>query len=151
MTILNQQAPTGKGLYYNIRYKGQFTDSWTELYHADTYISQQTGEYSTISFLLSGSYPSTVLGDLYRLNILAGSKVDFQVQALSGTTIRGSTQFGSGDKFTGQTSDWSTTQSIIIPTTNISPNPTLISNPTPTVPELSWLVIVPLFLSLLTL
>ena len=145
--IVNQQAPIGFGPYFNIRYKGQYTDSWTELYHAGTYISQQSGQYSTIPFLLSGSYPSTVLGDLYRLNIPTGVRVDFQVQTLVGTTTRGSAQFGSGDAFTGQASDWSNIQTVTIgETVSISPNPT--QTPTPSVPEFSWLTILPLLFSI---
>jgi len=147
-TIFNQQVSTGYGLYYNIRYKGQYTSSWTELYHAGTYISQQSGQYSTVPFHLSGSYPSSIIGALYKLSIPAGSMVDFQVQALAGNTTRGSTQFGSGDKFTGQTSDWSSTRSMTIPTTTISPNLILSPTPTPTVPEFSLLTI-PLLLSII--
>jgi hypothetical protein len=147
-TIVNQQVSTGYGLYYNVRYKGQYTNSWTELYHAGTYISQQSGQYSTVPFHLSGSYPSSIIGALFELSIPAGATVDFQVQALAGTTTRGSTQFGSGDKFTGQTSDWSSTRSMTIPTTTISPNPTLMPTPSPTVPEFPFIIVIILILVL---
>jgi|WetSurMetagenome_2_1015567.scaffolds.fasta_scaffold97460_2 hypothetical protein len=150
-TIVNQQVSTGYGLYYNIRFKGQYTNSWTELYHAGTYISQQSGQYSTVPFHLSGSYPSSIIGDLYTLSIPAGATVDFQVQALAGTTTRGGTQFGSGDKFTGQTSDWSSTQSTTIPTTTISPNPTQSPTPSPTIPEFPYIIIVTIIMAVMAL
>jgi hypothetical protein len=112
-TIRNQQVISGYSLYYNIQYKGQFTINWTELYHAGTYIQQQSGQYSTIPFLLSGSLPPSQ-GDIYRLVIPAGPTVDFQVEALEGETSRGSTQFASGDIFNGEPSGWSNTQTITI-------------------------------------
>ena len=52
-TITNQPAPQDYGLYYNIRYKGQYTNNWTQLYYAETYISQQSGQYTIIPFLIS--------------------------------------------------------------------------------------------------
>lgn len=53
-------------------------------------------------------------------------------------------------------SDWSDSQTILVPASSISPNQTPNSTlstsptPTPTVPELSWLAIVPLLLSVFT-
>jgi heme/copper-type cytochrome/quinol oxidase subunit 2 len=111
-TIVNQKGPNGYSLYYNIRYKGQYTTNWTELFHAGTYIVAQSGQYSTVSFLLSGSYPSSIFGDIYRLIIPADAPVDFQVEALIGTTTRGSIQFGSGDTFSGESSGWSNTHTL---------------------------------------
>jgi len=98
--------------------------------------------------LLSGSYPSSILGAPLELLIPADAKVDFQLQALVGTITRESTQFGSGDTFTGQTSDWSSIQSTTIPATTVSPSLTL--SPTPTVP-FSWLVIPTLLAVMLTI
>ena len=47
----------------------------------------------------------------------------------------------------GETSDWSNDQTVTIPASSVSPNPTS----TPTVPELSWLVVTPLLLSILSI
>jgi hypothetical protein len=112
-TIKNQQVPSDSRLYYNIRYRGQYTDNWTELYPGDTCIHQQSGEYSTISFLVSGS-PSPGV-NLSTLSIPSGAQVDFQVEAMIGGIYRISPSFGSGYEFRGETSGWSETQTIIIP------------------------------------
>jgi|WetSurMetagenome_2_1015567.scaffolds.fasta_scaffold00401_15 hypothetical protein len=134
-TIINQQDPSGYGLFYNIRYKGEYTTNWTELFHAGTYIAAQSEQYSIISFLLSGSYPSSIFGDVYRLIIPVRATVDFQVAALIGTTTRGSMQFGSGDMFNGESSNWSKTQTLTItddsPTVNPRASSSLNSTATP--------------------
>jgi hypothetical protein len=112
-TIKNQQVPSDSRLYYNIRYKGQYTNNWTELYHGDTYIQQQSGEYTTISFLVSGS-PSPE-AHTSTLPIPSGAQVDFQVEAMIGGIYRISPRFSSGYEFRGETSGWSSTQTITIP------------------------------------
>jgi hypothetical protein len=135
-TVINQHYPNDYSLYYNIRYKGQYTTNWTELFHAGTYIVAQSGQYSTASFLLSGSYPSSIFGDIYRLIIPADATVDFQVEALIGTTTRGSIHFGSGDTFSGESSGWSNTQTLNVSdgststvgtTPSSSPNSTIVT------------------------
>ena len=113
-TIKNQQVPSAYSLYYNIRYKGQYTDNWTDLYHGDTYIPQQSEEYSTISFLVSG-YPYTPEAHIGTLPIPSGAEVDFQVEAMIGGIYRISPQFASGYEFRGETSGWSETQTITLP------------------------------------
>jgi hypothetical protein len=125
-TIRNQQVPSDSRLYYNICYRGQYTNNWTELYHGDTYIQQQSGQYSTIPFLLSGSLPPPQ-GDIYRLTIPVGAKVDFQVEAMIGGIYRISPRFSSGYEFRGETSGWSNTQTVTIPA--FTPSPT--SPPSP--------------------
>lgn len=114
-TIKNQQVPSDSHLhlFYNIRYKGQYTDNWTEMFHGDTYMQQQSGEYSTISFLVSGS-PSPE-AHISRLPIPAGAQVDFQFEAMIGGIYRISPLFASGYEFRGETSGWRETQTIIIP------------------------------------
>jgi hypothetical protein len=49
--------------------------------------------------------------------------------------------------FNGTQSDWSPTQTVTIPASNVSTNPTVTPSPTPTVPEFSWLAILPLCVS----
>ena len=68
-------------------------------------------------------------------------EVAFQVQAMIGHRDRGAFKNGFMPYvLVGETSDWSNTQTITIPASSASPSPTATS----TVPELSWLVIVPL-------
>ena len=129
-TVENQQPPTPNNLYFNIRYKGEYSSNWTYLYHGDTYARAQTGQTSIISFLISGQ---AVHGDLYHLPIPAGAKVDFQVEAMIGGIFRKSPEFASGYEFRGETSGWSNTQTITIPAVSVStstPSPTSSSNPT---------------------
>lgn len=52
--------------------------------------------------------------------------------------------------FTGESSGWSNTQTITIPETYASASPSPNPTPTPTVPEFVWLIILPLFLSILS-
>jgi hypothetical protein len=122
-TVENQQTPTPNNLYFNIRYKGEYSSNWTYLYHGDTYARAQLGQTSIISFLISGQ---AVHGDLYPLPIPSGAKVDFQVEAMIGGIFRKSPEFASGYEFRGETSGWSNTQTITIPITSASasPNPT---------------------------
>ena len=90
-------------------------------------------------------------------NVLNNSTLlDFQVQAQTGYYavtqkpgyMPGMPPIGSGDGYSeitfnpAETSEWSNTQTVNL-------NQTSTTSPTPSVPEFSWLVILPLFLSLL--
>jgi len=66
-----------------------------------------------------------------------GDQIDFQVQAHVGHEEERDVTI----VFVGESSGWSPTQTITIPSSDGSPAPS------PTVPELSWLVIAPLLLS----
>ena len=113
-TIRNQKVPSDYNLYYNIRYKGQYTDNWTELFlEGDSYMRQDEGEYSTEEFLVSGSIPPSQR-DLYRLEIPEGAQVDFQVEAMIGGIYRQGSWFSAGDVFEGEVSGWSATQTLTI-------------------------------------
>ena len=86
-------------------------------------------------------------------NYPAGGQVDFQVQAMIGyLQSTPSLSLPLGDyEFIGQASGWSSTQTVTIPASSDSSSPSLTATPTstPAVPELSWLVIVPLLLCVL--
>jgi hypothetical protein len=119
-------------LYYNIRIRGHFAEQsqdWIELYRAsDGYPHQWSdSEYTILSYPLGvGSH--TYLGTKM-IDLKAGDKVDFQVEAMSGYIHREVTSIpGAGWIFTGETSGWSNTQTITIPTTS-SPGSS------PTIPE----------------
>jgi hypothetical protein len=119
--------------------------------------------YTEISFAFSGNYDAIGGNVSLGANPDVGGQVDFQVQALIGYLDRipnpnhDSPMFNllSPDyNFTGETGDWSNTQTITIPASStsasdVSATSTLTATPTSTLaaPELSWLAIVPLLLS----
>jgi hypothetical protein len=136
ITIKNQVFPSSidgnaLGMRYFIQTKGHFEDDWQES-HVDT---QSTSGYTKVA-LPANSYP-------------ANGTLDFRIKAWLGYYYPGiSNGLASVPAWFlyPSPSDWSSTQSITIPENNNSPtsqNPT----PTPSVPELSWLVILPLLLS----
>lgn len=103
-------------LYYNVRFKGQYTAEWD--YAASYYHASET-DYTVISI------------NLDRESIPAGVQVDVQVRALIGhqNKMRYDTIAPLPDEmqyyhiFAGQTGDWSNTQTITIPTSTSSPEP----------------------------
>jgi hypothetical protein len=106
-------------LYYNIRVKGHYSESWRELYNpSDGYPNQTNSKHSTKSYLL-GENCSTTLGNVM-MDFPYGSQVDFQVQAMIGYCHRIQipnatlTPLTFPWVFTGETSNWSETQTITI-------------------------------------
>jgi hypothetical protein len=79
--------------------------------------------------------------------VSSGYQIDFQAQALIGAVHRGYNASATNQLemypyvFSGEMSDWSSTQTITLPSTSTLPTST------PTVPELPILVLVPLLLS----
>jgi hypothetical protein len=132
-TSFTESSGNQINLYYNIRVKGHFggESDWKELYspysqrnREGTYYTgeisptQSVSQYTIIS--LSASYPSE-------------SQIDIQVQTLEGyfTQYYPYTGFsGYGWRFTGEMSNWSNTQTITIPVSSASPNPSSSTNPT---------------------
>jgi hypothetical protein len=139
-------------LMYQIRTKGHFAQNWINIYSVDNgFLRTSNSDYTTVAYPLGEGSPWG--------NLQANAQVDFQVQALIGYVHRIS-NITAGNQlpsemfpwvFDGQTSEWSPTQAVTIPTSNISPNPTVTPSPTPTVPEFSWLVIVPLLLTMFSI
>jgi hypothetical protein len=128
--------------YFNVRSKGHFAQNWTTLYSPDNgYVTEDpTSGYTKISYILGEDFP---FASGYDLN--QGGQVDFQVEALIGFVARDASTFWAPWGFNGETSSWSNTQTLKIPETSPSPssNPTL--TPTPTVPEFTTAIILPLF------
>jgi len=122
--IKNQPVQDPNNLYYNIRYMGEYANNWTYLYHGDTFVRAELGQTTTITFLVSGQALS---GNSYYLPIPVGATVDFQMEAMMGNIFRKSPEFASGYEFRGETSGWSSTQTVTIPD---SPNPNP-PNPSP--------------------
>jgi len=105
------------GLYYYVRFKGHFQEYWYQLYDPPKYLSANYLENSS----LVAEYTETLvpLGKTTLLGeIPVGGRVDFQVQALIGYYTYSREPWYFMDtydvKFTGQSSDWSNTQTIII-------------------------------------
>jgi len=146
-------------LFYNVRTKGHFeADDWSPLYPilnltiyngpvyslADTGIASSNSEYTTVS------YPA--------INYPSNSQVDFSVQELAWNSSQvlvypnylpdgvgvGPPCYETVYYLIG-TSDWSPSQTVAISANSTSASTTS----TPIVPELSWVAIVPLLLSIL--
>ena len=117
-------------LYYNVSYKGPYGTDWN-YYSYDSltkyFVTQSDSDYTTISFS----------------QIPTEGQMDFRLQALIGFYTETGHPFMDVYEynFTGQTSDWSSTQTITIQESNSSPSPTS------SVPEFPIIAILPLFLS----
>ena len=160
------------GLYYNFRYKGHYQNQWTYMpfnpdgmtatpwggwlfgTHSLPYFPQTSSDNTTFVFALTDFVPygQPAFPD--------GGQLDFQLQAQIGNisyASEGSPSLGNYYRFTGESSDWSNTQTLNITynsnstATNASLNSTLSPSPTPTpfVPEFSWMAILPLFVCVL--
>jgi hypothetical protein len=127
---------------YNIRWKGHFEQDWHEICHpSDGFArAELESEYTVRSF--EGEYSSA---EGLKLNYQGlsvtfphGAQVDFQVEAMIGYVHREISipVPGSGWIFTGETSDWSSTQTLTIsesqtPTSPPATTPTPDQTPTP--------------------
>jgi hypothetical protein len=145
-------------LYYDIRYKGHFGNSWTELYAYNgdecNLPQQSTSAYTIISTSIpqQGNSSDAIM-------------IDFQVQAVNGTNHAIppgiNTPFG---YWTYITSGWSNIETLntadgsVSVSASVSPAPSPTMTPTitqtstpapsPTVPEHSYLAILPLLASM---
>ncbi len=136
-------------LYYNVHFKDHYSGNWIALYYCgDPFPTPSNSDYTKLKYSLelASSSGSSYYLLVYRENtgyndIIAeipfDTQIDFRVQAMEG--------YFSPWNFMGETSSWSNTQTISISSIANSLNPT----PTPAVPELSWLTILPLFVVLL--
>jgi len=156
VTVKNQQFVSTQlsdgnwtQLYYNLRWEPHFVQNDWVFYPvmppanipASKYISASQSDYTVIPI------PTMWLPATYS----NGTQIDFQVQALigyeepfyaSGSTVAGS----AGYLFTGQSSDWSPSQTLVFGEP-LNSTPTSTPSQTPTVSEFSWLVIVSFLLS----
>jgi hypothetical protein len=144
------QNPSG-ATYYNFRWRGHYEDQNAPWHYYPINPNLESG-YTLNSFFsvpckASTSTYTTLSLSFIPKSIPAGGEVDVQVQALYGSFD----QVGTGMifpppdgpsynfAFKGDVSDWSNTQTISYGETTPAPAPTL--------PELSWLAVVPLLLS----
>lgn len=142
--------PSGAS-YYNFRWKGHFEDGWHyEPFNPHVSLAYFLSDSFSVPYQASTStYTITDLRLFNELQSITKGEIDVQVQALYGT-FRAESYVHVIDVggptydfyFEGTASDWSSTQTIEIGQ-DASPVPT------PAVPELSALIILPLVLSLL--
>ncbi len=138
------ETPTGNwtaGLQYNIRWKGYFEQDWHVIYTATNGYAggDIEGEYLVVSY--GGEYSSLAGLNLYYQGLIAkfppGGRVDFQVEAMIGYVNRD--PLASGWVFTGETSGWSSTQTITIDeiSSATSPSPSSTATNRPVLPSQS--------------
>ena len=135
-------APWNISLFYDVREKGHYAENWTNLYYTGYFPIKASSQYTVLTYPAqhySNAPDSYMLGDI-SVQIPEGGQIDIQVEALIGYISPGHNFPPIPTTFAGQTSDWSNTQSITVPSTS--------SSPSPTVPEFSSLAILLLLLSL---
>jgi hypothetical protein len=136
----NSYASDGQiiNYYLNIRTKGHYDKDWITIYSPSKgYLTQSNFDYTTVSYSVDDNeYP-------FWDNVKGSATIDFQVQALIGTVHRvynGSTTDIMNIApwiFEGETSDWSSTQTITIDeptqtTTSSVPQPSISPSANPT-------------------
>ncbi len=140
-------------LFYNISEKGHFVQSWDEYPNwANAYFEASNSGYTVLDFGLEGDNASIWSDARLWLPYAESGQVDFRVQAFIGylETIQDNSSQVSWRPtyqqfYSGETSDWSITQTVTIPEiSSVSPNisPTF---------EFPTLEILPLLLSILSL
>ena len=149
--------------YYNFRYKWHDTSKWS--YYPfnpnDTNGYNDYGDFSIPNPASASNYTEIIMNNfLHMSSSYVGWLIDFQIQGLFGSynaTPSNNQIFPELGTtydfvFSGTVSDWSSTQTLQFDGTNLTPpSSTLMptSIPTSSVPELPWLAIYPLFISLL--
>ena len=146
LKIKNQPIPTADeatplGLYYYVRFKGHYENnenSWKYLPKELKYGYGPASNYAEEVWY----YTLTNLASEYHLYFSEDSEIDFQVQALFGNQTLFTMGLGGHYSFTGESGEWSNTQTVTIG------NPTSAA-PTPSIPEFPVAAILPLFLIIL--
>jgi hypothetical protein len=129
LSIKNQTIPNETYLYYEIRMKGHYSQDWTNISFVQ---ANPRSEYTILTYAIDGNNaPDQFTSHLNQIS--SGGTADFQVQAqiMEYNTFPYSQSIPVFAVISE--SDWTPTQTITIPASSISPNPTLTS--TPTVPE----------------
>jgi len=131
----------GWGMNATIAYSSGSTKTWI-----------LTGTYGSFLVYTNASQSTMAYGysfgvtDHSSLNLESGATIEFQIQACDGDPqFYAELGIGEGYSIVGEVSNWSSTQTITIPASSTSTNPTT----TPTIPEFP-LIAVPLLLSMLS-
>jgi hypothetical protein len=145
ITIKNQPFVPSDNLTsfnYNVRYKAHSQENWTEVFTESTaenrLLAQNTTSENTSISLYQTTDQTDLKGGFGFIDIQGYSQVDFQAEAVI-ATFHPFAPHGDTGTWTYITSDWSSTQTVTIPASSVSPSPT------PNVPEFPTLVIPPLF------
>jgi hypothetical protein len=124
------------GLFYNVQSKNQF-ENWTNQPHPDNLnkyaVKASTSDYTVVT--LGQDIGGWNVGGYINIRVQAVIGYQYNIWDLNGGPIPIAQAFKLVER-----SDWSPTQTITIPASSISP--------TPTVPELSWLIILSLLLTI---
>jgi hypothetical protein len=119
---------------YNIRWKGHWEQEWREIYSpSNGFLSRDEGSETVYSN--QGEYSSadglklTEQG-MYNITLSPNGEVDFQVEAMIGYTHRVVEGGMAPWYFFGETSGWSTTQSLTINTNSPAANTSTSTAPT---------------------
>lgn len=106
--------------YYNVRFKRHYSGDWMNAYSpSNTYPKQSNSTYTVLTYTHS-SDNEWFLGGIMPV-LTPGTQIDFQVQALIGYVHRVYNPDATDQLqmwpwvFTGETSGWSSTQTITIP------------------------------------
>jgi hypothetical protein len=141
-------------LYYDVRFKGHYSDSWIELNQYDTdlnYLPKQSNTSFTVISIPQSNYPSDGF-------------VDFQIRAVIAELHPTDITFHFG-YWSYEASGWSNIETLsmidgsvnvtVVPTPTITPTPIQTSIPTsspfptPTIPELPVALLIPLIFAVL--
>jgi hypothetical protein len=147
--------------YYNISFRGHFGGEWRKLYGTedDDYIKQNYGH----------EYTNFNISRYNAIEFREGDKVDVRIQAIIGYETWGYTLSWPYRILNGESSDWSNILTLTISTNSTASDnfattingwsyptlrtpetlPTVTPSPSPTVPELPWLALLPLCLIVL--
>lgn len=144
MVIENQLNPIDN-LYYSIDVKGHYSTEWISFFDLSEGLPGQDSSATQTIIRLGtlGEDGLTLQGAHKTINIPFEGKEDIRVQALIGNIGRNASAPMAPYTFYGIESAWTPVQTITVPSNSALPTAA------PTVPELPWLVIVPLLLSLL--
>jgi hypothetical protein len=150
LTIINQPFDTvshyPEGFFYNVAISVD-GKNWNSLYHvedADDWYPQQSNTSTTVLTYVAEETIYYPMSPNQAVGIIPKSgAVAFQVQAMIGHRNRGAFQNGFMPYvLVGEVSDWSNAQTISLGQSATS------APPSPAVPELPWLTIAPLMLSM---
>jgi hypothetical protein len=148
LTIVNQPFDAASqypnGFFYNVAISVD-GKNWGGLYHvedASDWYPQQSNSSTTVLTYVAGETMYYPMNTSQGVGIIPKSgEVAFRVQAMIGHRDRGSFQNGVMPYvLVGEVSDWSNAQTVTLGQS--------LSSPSPTVPEFSWLTILPILITI---
>ncbi len=141
ITVQEDNATWIVDFYYNIRVKGHYENEWMPIYHVDSgYMKASNTTYTIVTYSTRGNNGFDI-----PIGSNPGDKADVQVQALIGYGHRVLNASETVQYlmfpwvFTGETSDWSSTQTVTIPTSaSVSPTQSIPTINTGSVAPTFW-------------